>query len=251
MSPSSFCKRYIPSHKTPSPSSLPTLPLRKRYRGISELIVDTESESLESASEREGSKDGVPDMEEEETTIEGQQQAVPVVDTAADGPLGLGYGALRHHELALGEGPVPSTFMVGQSSRTVPDQQMADGTLTPRTPACTTWIDPKGGTIYLDIKVDPRSYVPVQSFSVSDQSISSPIHILLSPGCSPSPSLEPPVIPSLVSTLVSAEPVDESFLAELGAHIKDLRLQLMEERRAQLELTELVTRLERRLDLRE
>ncbi|GKA44886.1 hypothetical protein Tco_0737682 [Tanacetum coccineum] len=41
----------------------------------------------------------------------------PVVDTAADEPLRLGYGALRHRELALGEGSIPSTFEVGQSSR--------------------------------------------------------------------------------------------------------------------------------------
>ncbi|GKC58781.1 hypothetical protein Tco_1086379 [Tanacetum coccineum] len=33
-----------------------------------------------------------------------------------DDPLGLGYGALRCHELALGEGSVPSTFKVGQNS---------------------------------------------------------------------------------------------------------------------------------------
>ncbi|GKF82222.1 hypothetical protein Tco_0243878 [Tanacetum coccineum] len=39
---------------------------------------------------------------EEEATPEGQQQAVPVVDTAASKPLGLGYGALRRRELALG-----------------------------------------------------------------------------------------------------------------------------------------------------
>ncbi|GKG62851.1 hypothetical protein Tco_0636582, partial [Tanacetum coccineum] len=35
---------------------------------------------------------------EEEAEPEGQQQAVLVVDTTADEPLGLGYGALRRHE---------------------------------------------------------------------------------------------------------------------------------------------------------
>ncbi|GJZ63088.1 hypothetical protein Tco_0619509 [Tanacetum coccineum] len=60
----------------------------------------------------------------------------------ADEPLGLGYEALRCRGLALGEDSVPSTFEVGQSSRLVSDQQMADGTPTPRIPAHTTQIDP-------------------------------------------------------------------------------------------------------------
>ncbi|GKF89598.1 hypothetical protein Tco_0263561, partial [Tanacetum coccineum] len=44
LSPSSFCKRYRSSYETPSPSSSPTLLVRKRYRGTSELILDTDSE---------------------------------------------------------------------------------------------------------------------------------------------------------------------------------------------------------------
>ncbi|GJX66701.1 hypothetical protein Tco_0301044, partial [Tanacetum coccineum] len=57
---------------------------------------------------------------------QGQQQAVLVVETAASEPLGLGYGALRRRELAVEEDQVPSTFEVGQSSRSVPEQQGAE-----------------------------------------------------------------------------------------------------------------------------
>ncbi|GKF46384.1 hypothetical protein Tco_0136186, partial [Tanacetum coccineum] len=118
--------RYRSCYKTPSPSSSSTLPIRKKYRGTSELIEDTEDESLDLDTEREGSEDEGPSSEdeghgsenerpglkedEEEAISEGQQQAVPVVDTTANEPLELGYEALRRRELALGEGLVPSTF---------------------------------------------------------------------------------------------------------------------------------------------
>ncbi|GJV34607.1 hypothetical protein Tco_1395007 [Tanacetum coccineum] len=55
LSPSSFRKRYVPSYETPSSSlSSLTLPKWKRYRGTSELILDTEDESSDSDVEREG-----------------------------------------------------------------------------------------------------------------------------------------------------------------------------------------------------
>ncbi|GJW73468.1 hypothetical protein Tco_0132838, partial [Tanacetum coccineum] len=65
-------------------------------------------------------------LEEEEAVPEGQQQAVPVVKTAASEPLGLGYEALRLLELAVGEDQVPSTYEVVQSSRSMPEQQEDD-----------------------------------------------------------------------------------------------------------------------------
>nr|GEY51013.1 hypothetical protein [Tanacetum cinerariifolium] len=80
----------------------------KWYRGTSELVEDTEDESLDlyikgEGSEKEGlgSKDEGPGLEEEGASPEGQQQAVLVVDTVADKPLGLGYRALRLSPLSL------------------------------------------------------------------------------------------------------------------------------------------------------
>ncbi|GJZ87759.1 hypothetical protein Tco_0659369 [Tanacetum coccineum] len=132
LSPSSFYKRYRSSYETSSSSSL-TLPTRKRYRGTSELILDTktEDESSDSDAEREGyglddegqglddeghglDDDGhglddeghgledegpTTEEEEEEAAPEGQQQAVQVMDTAVDEPLGLGYRAARRRAL--------------------------------------------------------------------------------------------------------------------------------------------------------
>ncbi|GJS80974.1 hypothetical protein Tco_0747515 [Tanacetum coccineum] len=48
--------------------------------------------------------------EEEEAVLGGQQEASLVVGTAVSAPLGLGYGALRRQELALEEDHVYSTF---------------------------------------------------------------------------------------------------------------------------------------------
>nr|GEU69099.1 hypothetical protein [Tanacetum cinerariifolium] len=134
LSPFLFHKRYRSFYETPSPSLSPTLPIRKRYRGTSELIEDTEDESLDSDTDREGSEDEGPGLEEEEAASEGQQQAVPVEDTVVDEPLGLGYEALRRHELVVGEGEMPSTFE----------------------PTLVTWVDPGDGRVYTDI----LTYVP-------------------------------------------------------------------------------------------
>nr|GEY44370.1 hypothetical protein [Tanacetum cinerariifolium] len=54
LSLSSFCKRYRSSYETSSSSSPPALPIRKRYRGTSELVEDTEDESSDSGTETEG-----------------------------------------------------------------------------------------------------------------------------------------------------------------------------------------------------
>ncbi|GJQ91657.1 hypothetical protein Tco_0002796 [Tanacetum coccineum] len=140
LSPSSFHKRYRSSYETPSPSSSPTLPIRKRYRSTSKLVEDTEDESLDSDTE------------------------IPVVDTTADEPLGLGYGALRHRELALGEGSVPSTFEIRQSSRSMSEQQRVEETPAPRPPVRVTWVDPVDGIVYIEILIDvPPVHVPIQT----------------------------------------------------------------------------------------
>ncbi|GKG12049.1 hypothetical protein Tco_0346286 [Tanacetum coccineum] len=76
------------------------------------------------------------------------------MDTAADKPLGLGYEALRHRELALGEGSMPSTFEIGQSSRSMSGQQRVEETPIPRSRVHTTWVDPVDGIGYIDILVD-------------------------------------------------------------------------------------------------
>ncbi|GKE42763.1 hypothetical protein Tco_1470047, partial [Tanacetum coccineum] len=167
LSDSAFCKRYRSSYETPSPSSSPTLSVQKRYRGTSELILDTDSEGdelrEEDTEEDESDEDhglddesqGLEDeglgLEEEEAIPKGQEQAVPVVEAAASEPLGLGYGALRRCELEVGEDQVPSTFEVGQSSRFVSEQQGAERVSMFRQLTLDTWVDPKDSRVYTDI----------------------------------------------------------------------------------------------------
>nr|GEX77412.1 hypothetical protein [Tanacetum cinerariifolium] len=112
LSPSSFRKRYKSSYETPSSSSLaslPTLPVRKRYRGTSELVEDTETEVEESEAEAEA--EGI-DLGSEESEDEG-----PDSKGKEAAPKGL-------RALELAEKITPSTFEVGQSSMLAPNQQI-------------------------------------------------------------------------------------------------------------------------------
>ncbi|GJS99309.1 hypothetical protein Tco_0820479 [Tanacetum coccineum] len=70
LSPLSFCKRYRSSYDMPSPASCPTFPIRKRYRGTSNLVDDTRDESLDLDTEREGLKDESPGSKDEGLGLE-------------------------------------------------------------------------------------------------------------------------------------------------------------------------------------
>ncbi|GJZ38108.1 hypothetical protein Tco_0584299 [Tanacetum coccineum] len=172
----------------------PDLPSRKRYRSTSELVEDGE--------------------EDEEVVPGGQQHATLVVGTVVSVPLGLGYGALRHRELALEEDDV-----YAQPVQTPPSPEWMSGSL-------------------------PISPSP----SVVPSPVSSPMVPLTAPS--------PVASPTTTET--------EGFLTELGAQVemqgglirdhagenRDLRLQLVEERRARLELAEVVDSMGRRQEPR-
>nr|GEX75416.1 TPA: orf y [Tanacetum cinerariifolium] len=106
---------------------------------------------------------GIKEEEEEGVALEGQQQAGSVVDNAVDEPLGLGYGELRHRELALEEGSVPSKFEVGQRSRSVPEHEGAESISAFRQPTLVTWVDPEDGRVYTDILTYVPPAAPVQT----------------------------------------------------------------------------------------
>ncbi|GJV48034.1 hypothetical protein Tco_1438246 [Tanacetum coccineum] len=189
LSPSLFRKRYRSSYETSSPSSSLTLPIRKRYRGTSELVEDTEDESLDLDTEREGSEDEGLDSEEEgpgseeeedEAVHEGQQQAVPAEDTTVDEHLGLGYEALRHHELVVGEGEMPN---------------------------------PEDGRVYTNILTYVPPAAPVQILPSLEWSSSSlPV--------SPSSPAIPTLVASLVTTSANTIAVDEDEFLEVGAQLE-------------------------------
>ncbi|GKC91157.1 hypothetical protein Tco_1151806, partial [Tanacetum coccineum] len=136
MSDSAFCKRFRSSYESSPSSSQPDLPLRKHYRGTSELVEDDDDkgddeeedgemeESSDSDSVSEDAEDEGPTSEDEdpaagnegltagdegpdmgveslslgrdEVVPEGQQRATLVAKTVVGEPLGLEYEALRH-----------------------------------------------------------------------------------------------------------------------------------------------------------
>ncbi|GKD37337.1 hypothetical protein Tco_1257544 [Tanacetum coccineum] len=184
---------------------------------------DREDKSLDSDDEREGRdldnkgqglEDEGPGMEEEgEAILEGQQQAVPAADTTVGEPLGLGYGALRCRELAMGEDQVPTTFEVCQSSKFVLGQQGAKRVSASRQPTLTTWVDPTDGRVYTDIPayvppVAPVPPPPYPEWSSGSLPVSPSSPVVLSP------------IASLVATLASTISVDEDYFLEVGAQLE-------------------------------
>ncbi|GKD65411.1 hypothetical protein Tco_1307519, partial [Tanacetum coccineum] len=146
LSSSSFRKRYRSSYETSS-SSLLAFPIRKRYRGTSELVEDTEDESSDSGTEREG--------------LEGEGHSL---DDEGPGSEDEGPGLEEEEEkAAAGECSVPSTFEVGQSSRSVPEHGRAKRISTFRQPTIVTWVDAEDGRVYTDILNYVPSAAPIQT----------------------------------------------------------------------------------------
>ncbi|GJZ42084.1 hypothetical protein Tco_0588970, partial [Tanacetum coccineum] len=168
LSPSSFCKRYKYSYETPSPSSSPTLRVRKRYRGTSELVEDTGGESSELDSERDGSEDESSDLDDKrERESHGLDDEGHGLDDEGQGledeDPGLGYGAVRRRALESTEEITPSTYEVGQSSRSVPEQEGAERISAFRQATLVTWVDPEDGRVFTDISTYVPPAAPVQT----------------------------------------------------------------------------------------
>ncbi|GJX93164.1 hypothetical protein Tco_0347750 [Tanacetum coccineum] len=97
----------------------------------------------------------------DEVVPEGQQRAAPVVETVMAEPLGLGYGALRHREIALEEGRMPSVFKVGQSYGSVLEPERPERVSALSQPTLTTWIDLEDDKVYIDVPAYPLPAPPV------------------------------------------------------------------------------------------
>ncbi|GKA96687.1 hypothetical protein Tco_0818782 [Tanacetum coccineum] len=280
MSESVLGKRFRSSYESSPSMSLPDLPSRKRYRGTSEFVDDSEEdddgeedeeieESMDSDSVSEDAEDegptakdedpaaedegltarvegpgmddegyglddesrGIDDedhsvesdglgLEEEEAAPEGQRQAALVMRTAMSAPLGLGYGASRHRELALDEGDVYSTFEVGQGSGSTPESRRPERVSAFRQPTLTTWTHPEDSMIYIDIPDYPPPAPPIQT-PPSPEWTSGSLPISLSHFDVPSPISSPMIpltVPSPVATPATVE--TEGFLTELGAQVE-------------------------------
>nr|GEU84080.1 hypothetical protein [Tanacetum cinerariifolium] len=152
MSDSAFRKR-IKSFYDSLPS--PTILVRKRYRGTSELILDTNSEeddevegSSDSDSESKDSEDEGPTAEDEDHVAGDEGLAArdegcgsSGVGTAISAPLGLGYGALRCRELTLEEDHVYSTFEVRQGHGSALEPERSKRVSASRQHILATWTD--------------------------------------------------------------------------------------------------------------
>ncbi|GJZ56879.1 hypothetical protein Tco_0612373 [Tanacetum coccineum] len=221
LSPSYFHKRYRSSYETSSSSS-PTLPVQKRYRGTSELILDTDSKGMRDgdhglSNESQGLEGEGLGLEEEEAVLEGQQQAVLVVDTTVSEPLGLGYGVARCHALESIKEIAPSTYKVGQSSKSVPEREGVKRISAFRQPTLVTWVDPKDDRVYTDVPAYAPPTAPVQIPPSPEWSLGSlPV--------SPSSPEVPSPIASLIATPTTTISVDEDQFIEVGRNIdRDVR----------------------------
>ncbi|GKC98698.1 hypothetical protein Tco_1168973 [Tanacetum coccineum] len=231
-----------------SPSPSPTLLVRKRYRGTSELLLVTDNkedadedegdESLDEGDEGHDLDDESHELDdesreledesyglddegrgvesdrlglEEEVAPEGQQRAARVVETAVSEPLRLGYGALRRRELELEEDRVHSTFEVGQGSGSAPEPERLVRVSAFRQPVLTMWTDPEDDTVYIDVPTYPPPAPPVQT-APSPEWSSGSLPISPTPSTVPSSISSPTIqltVPSPVATPTATIPVDE------------------------------------------
>ncbi|GJY41964.1 hypothetical protein Tco_0429234 [Tanacetum coccineum] len=218
MSDVAFRKRFrSPYESSPSPS--PTLPVWKRHRGTSELVLSADSEadelgneedSLDSDSGCEGAEDeglaagdedpGMRDegfgLGEDEVVPKGQQQVASIVETTVEEPLGL-----------------------GQGSGSAPEPERLERVLAFRQHTLTTWTDPEDNTIYIDVPTYPPPVPPIQTPPLPDWT---PGSLPISPSHSdvPSPVSSPLIsltVLSPVATPTATIPIDEDQFIEVSA----------------------------------
>nr|GEV43724.1 hypothetical protein [Tanacetum cinerariifolium] len=142
-------------------------------------------------------------------------------------PLGLGYGGLRHRELALEGGHVYITFEVGQGFRSVPGPERSERVSTSRQPTLVTWTDPEDGMVYI---VVPDYPPPAAQTLPSPEWSSGLFPISLAPSIIPSP-IPSPMISLIVllpialhmATSTATIPVDEDqFIEEMRGRVTAL-----------------------------
>ncbi|GJS49801.1 hypothetical protein Tco_0599922 [Tanacetum coccineum] len=197
-------KRFRSSRES-SPSLSPLdLPSRKRYRGTSEFVEDSEE-----------------DDDEEDEEIEESLDSDSVSEDAEDeGPTAEDEDSLRR----------------GECLACVPDEGLVidDGVmvLDDESPPLTTWTDPEDGMVYIDVSAYPPPAPPVQT-TPSPEWTAGLLPI------SPSPSI---VLSLFHSPMIL---IDVPSLYDMHGENRDLRLQLAEERRARLDLAEVVDNIRR------
>ncbi|GKE54731.1 hypothetical protein Tco_1489887 [Tanacetum coccineum] len=181
MSDVAFRKRFrSPYESSPSPS--PTLPVRKRYRGMSELVLSTDSEADELGNEE--------DSLDSDSGSEGTEDEGPAAGDEDPGMRDEGFG--------LGE------------DEAVPEAEEDQRYSTFET-------DPEDGTIYIDVPTYPPPAPPSLDWTPGSLPISPSHSDVSSPVSSPLISL---IVPSPVATPTATIPVDEDQFIEVGAQLE-------------------------------
>ncbi|GKB03767.1 hypothetical protein Tco_0831910 [Tanacetum coccineum] len=238
MSESVFRKRFRSSYESSPSSSLPDLPLQKRYQGTSELVEDDEEEeeeieeSLDSDSVSEDAEDDGPTAEDKDLTARDEGLA------AGDEGLGMrvesrglddeirglddeGYNVesdfgLREEEEAVPDGPVVETGVSAPLG-------LGYGTLMRRELALEgdhVYSMFQDGMVYIDVPAYLPPAPPVQTPSSPEWSSGS-LPISPAPSIVPSPISSPMIpltVPSPVATPATAE--IEGFFTKLGAQVE-------------------------------
>ncbi|GKA96374.1 hypothetical protein Tco_0818469, partial [Tanacetum coccineum] len=246
MSESAFRKRFRSSYESSPSVSSPDLPLRKRYRGTSELVEDSEEddeedeeieESMDSDSVSKDAEDEGPTVEDEDHAAEDEGLTAGV-----EGP-GMhdeGYGlddeiydmddesrGVDHEDHSvesdiLGLEEEEEAILGGQ-------QQAAPVMSAPlglgygalrRRPILTTWTYPEDGMVYIDVPTYPPPAPPVQT-PPSPEWTSGSLPISPSHSDVPSP-ISSPIIPLTVPSPVATPTAVETkgFLTEPGAQVE-------------------------------
>ncbi|GJS69914.1 hypothetical protein Tco_0702755 [Tanacetum coccineum] len=205
MSDLTFRKRFRSSYESSPSSSLPDLPSRKHYWGMSDESEDAvdegptaEDEDPAAGDEGLAVGDEGPSMRVESLSLvgdavvpEGQQRAALVVET-----------------------------VVGQGSGSVLKPERPERVSALRQPTLTTWIDLKDGIAYIDVPAYPPLAPPVQTppspeWSSGSLLVSPAPSIIHSPILSP---MIPLIVPSPVASPATVE--TEGFFTELGARVE-------------------------------
>ncbi|GKD09380.1 hypothetical protein Tco_1189065 [Tanacetum coccineum] len=213
---STFHKRFrSPYDSSPSP----TLPVQKRYRGTSELILDTDSDEDEL-----GDKDTDEDEEDESLDADDEREGLDVEDRSLDDEdRGLDD---EDRGLAAKEDQIRNMFEVGQGSGSVPKPERPERMLALRQPILTTWTDPEDGKTYTDIPTYPPLTPPVQTppsleWSSGSLPVSPAPSVIPSPISSPLISLTvPSPITSPAATLTATIFVDEDQFLEVRTRLE-------------------------------
>ncbi|GKA17204.1 hypothetical protein Tco_0697041 [Tanacetum coccineum] len=205
-----------------SSSSSPSLLGQKRYKGTSELILDTDSEGDES-----GEEDTKEDEEDKSSDADDEREIQGLDDEGhglgdedhglGDESQGLEGEGLSLEEEAAPEGQQQAVLVVDtavqQSSRYVPEHEGVERIFAFRQPTLVTWVDLEDDRVYTDVPAYAPTAAPVQAPPSPEWSLGSlPV--------SPSSLVVPSPIASSMSTPTTTISVDEDQFIEVGAQLE-------------------------------